>query len=92
MPQQDLKRIFEAFYRVNDARDRASGGTGLGLAITAQIMALHGGHALARNAPNGGLIVELSLPATVRADEPNTNSSENHSIATVPASEISMHL
>jgi hypothetical protein len=39
-------------------------------------MALHGGHVLARNAPNGGLIVELSLPATVRGDELNTNGSE----------------
>ncbi len=64
--QQDLKRIFEAFYRVNDARDRASGGTGLGLAITERIMALHGGHALARNASNGGLIVELSTPMVPR--------------------------
>jgi two-component system OmpR family sensor kinase len=90
--QQDLKRIFEAFYRVNDARDRASGGTGLGLAITERIMALHGGHALARNASNGGLIVELSLPATVRADELNTDGSENHSIATMPASEIGIPL
>ena len=56
-------------------------------------MALHEGDALARNAPNGGLIVELSLPAIVRANDPNTDSSENHSIATVlPASEISVRL
>ena len=72
--QRDLKRIFEAFYRVNDARDRASGGIGLGLAITERIMALHGGRCLARNASNGGLIVELSS-ATVRADELNTDGS-----------------
>ena len=66
VPDRDLDRIFEAFYRVDEARDRASGGVGLGLAITARIMTLHGGNAKARNASDGGLIVELSLPkATV---------------------------
>jgi two-component system OmpR family sensor kinase len=60
--ERDLPRIFEAFYRVADARDRESGGVGLGLAITSRIMALHGGNAKARNASDGGLIVELWLP------------------------------
>jgi two-component system, OmpR family, sensor kinase len=60
--ERDLGRIFEAFYRVDEARDRASGGIGLGLAITARIMALHGGHAKARNATDGGLVVELWFP------------------------------
>jgi two-component system OmpR family sensor kinase len=62
VPESDLERIFEAFYRVAEARERSSGGTGLGLAITARIMALHGGHSKAHNAPDGGLIVELHLP------------------------------
>jgi len=62
VPDGDLDRIFEAFYRVDEARDRASGGIGLGLAITARVMALHGGNATARNAADGGLIVELSFP------------------------------
>lgn len=62
VPEADRQRIFEAFYRVNEARDRISGGAGLGLAITARVMAVHGGHAQARNAPGGGLLVELSLP------------------------------
>jgi signal transduction histidine kinase len=62
VPEPDLKRIFEAFYRVAESRERSSGGTGLGLAITARIMALHGGYAKAYNAPGGGLIVELHLP------------------------------
>jgi two-component system sensor histidine kinase CpxA len=57
-----LNRIFEAFYRVADSRDRETGGVGLGLAITGRIMALHGGHARARNAADGGLIVELRFP------------------------------
>jgi two-component system OmpR family sensor kinase len=62
VPENDLHRIFEAFYRVADARDRETGGVGLGLAITARIMSLHGGNAKARNAADGGLIVELCFP------------------------------
>ena len=62
VPERDLNRIFEAFYRVAEARERATGGVGLGLAITARIMALHGGSARAKNATDGGLIVELFFP------------------------------
>ena len=62
VPERDLNRIFEAFYRVAEARERATGGVGLGLAITARIMALHGGSAKARNATDGELIVELFFP------------------------------
>ena len=62
VPEPDLERIFEAFYRVAESRERSSGGTGLGLAITARIMALHGGYSKAHNAPDGGLIVELHFP------------------------------
>jgi two-component system, OmpR family, sensor kinase len=70
VPEADLERIFEAFYRVAEARERSDGGTGLGLAITARIMALHGGHARAQNAPDGGLIVELHFP---QAEMPPTD-------------------
>jgi len=70
VPEPDLERIFEAFYRVAEARDRDSGGIGLGLAITARIMALHGGGAKAKNAADGGLIVELRFPA-VHGATPN---------------------
>jgi two-component system sensor histidine kinase CpxA len=70
VPDADRKRIFEAFYRVNEARDRISGGAGLGLAITARVMALHGGFAHARNATDGGLIVELSMPEPKAATAP----------------------
>ncbi len=63
VPVAELDRIFEPFYRVAASRDRDSGGTGLGLAITWRIIALHGGRVIARNAPTGGLIVRIELPA-----------------------------
>jgi two-component system sensor histidine kinase CpxA len=63
VPPAALGDIFQPFYRVADARDRHSGGTGLGLAITAQAIRLHGGQVQASNAPDGGLVVQIELPA-----------------------------
>jgi two-component system sensor histidine kinase CpxA len=62
VPEHEVARIFEPFYRVAEARDRDTGGTGLGLAITARIVDLHGGRILARNAATGGLRVEIEVP------------------------------
>jgi signal transduction histidine kinase len=62
VPAEALQDIFRPFYRVEDARDRASGGTGLGLAITDRAIRLHGGSVAAFNAADGGLVVELRLP------------------------------
>jgi two-component system sensor histidine kinase CpxA len=66
VPEKDLKLIFEPFYRVDAARDRAGGGEGLGLAIAARAIAVHGGSIDARNAPDGGLEVAMRLPALQR--------------------------
>jgi signal transduction histidine kinase len=63
VPEKDLKLIFEPFYRVDAARDRALGGEGLGLAIAARAIAAHGGRIEAHNAPDGGLEVAMRLPA-----------------------------
>jgi signal transduction histidine kinase len=60
--EQKLNEIFRPFYRIDDARDRKSGGTGLGLAIAARAIRLHEGAIHARNAPDGGLIVDISIP------------------------------
>jgi len=62
VPDADLSRIFEPFYRVAESRDRDTGGEGIGLAITAQVMKAHGGSASASNRQGGGLEVRLSLP------------------------------
>jgi len=66
VPEKDLKLIFEPFYRVDAARDRAVGGEGLGLAIAARAIAVHGGSIEARNAPDGGLEVAMRLPELQR--------------------------
>ena len=64
VPEKDLKLIFEPFYRVDAARDRAGGGEGLGLAIAARAIAIHGGNIEARNLPGGGLEVAMRLPVS----------------------------
>ena len=63
VPEKDLELIFEPFYRVDAARNRAMGGDGLGLAIAARAIGIHGGRIQARNLESGGLAVHLSLPA-----------------------------
>ncbi len=63
VPPETLERIFEPFFRVEEARDRQSGGAGLGLAIVQRAISAHGGKVSARNVENGGLEVELDLPA-----------------------------
>ncbi len=63
IPEQDLERVFEPFFRLESSRSRDSGGTGLGLAIARNIARWHGGDIRLRNAPDGGgLIAELNLP------------------------------
>ena len=63
VPAAELDRIFEPFYRVQESRDRGSGGHGLGLSIAATAVRRHGGDIRASNAPDGGLVVEISLPS-----------------------------
>jgi len=62
VPEDELQRIFEAFYRVEKARERGRGGTGLGLAITRRAIEKHGGSIRASNHREGGLEVEIRLP------------------------------
>jgi two-component system, OmpR family, sensor histidine kinase CpxA len=66
VPESELVKIFQPFYRVADDRNRESGGTGLGLAIADRVVRSHNGTISARNATPHGLEVEIRLPlATV---------------------------
>jgi signal transduction histidine kinase len=62
IPQAELERVFEPFYRVEGSRSRDTGGTGLGLTIAGQIAQLHGGTLKLNNLKNDGLEAVLSLP------------------------------
>lgn len=61
IPEADLPFIFDRFWRKDKSRSRASGGTGLGLAISKQLIEAQGGVIEARNLPEGGLQVMISL-------------------------------
>ncbi len=58
----DLPRVFEQFYRGEQARTRAAGGAGLGLAIAQAIVGAHNGRIWAENVPGGGALVGFLLP------------------------------
>jgi len=63
VPDEALEKIFEPFYRIDDARNRQTGGAGLGLSIAERAVRLHGGRVRASNRPEGGLEVEIRIPA-----------------------------
>ena len=70
IPERDLERIFERFYRVDPARSRATGGTGLGLAIVKHVMAAHNGKVTVRSVEDDGSTFTLSIP--LRSDHAST--------------------
>jgi two-component system phosphate regulon sensor histidine kinase PhoR len=61
IPERDLSRVFERFYRVEKSRARDPGGTGLGLAIVKHLVELHGGTVRADNGPRGGARFTITL-------------------------------
>jgi two-component system phosphate regulon sensor histidine kinase PhoR len=62
IPESDLERIFERFYRVDKARSRESGGTGLGLSIVKHLVRRLSGEVRAANRPGGGAVFTVKLP------------------------------
>ncbi len=62
VPPDSLNKLFQPFYRLDDARGRLTGGVGLGLAITERAVRFHGGKVEAFNRPEGGLLVKIDLP------------------------------
>jgi len=63
IPERDLERIFERFYRVDPARSRVTGGTGLGLAIVKHVTAAHGGMVNVASKEGSGSTFTLRLPS-----------------------------
>ncbi len=67
IPQRDLERIFERFYRVDRARSRETGGTGLGLAIVRHVASNHQGDVQVESREGEGSRFTLRLPAPAGA-------------------------
>lgn len=67
IPDEHLARVFDPFYRIEEARDRESGGVGLGLAIVKTCVEVMGGKVHCRNRRPRGLEVALCLPAAPAA-------------------------
>ncbi len=67
LPEEELQRVFQPFYRPDSARSAETGGTGLGLAIVRAIARAHGGEVSLRNrSDRSGLVATLTLPVSDR--------------------------
>ena len=62
VPEADLGRVFERFYRVDKSRTHDPAGTGLGLSIVRHLVELHGGRVSAQNRAEGGAVFTIALP------------------------------
>jgi two-component system, OmpR family, sensor kinase len=69
MTGEQAARVFERFYRTDDARTRVRGGAGLGLAIAASLTAAHGGEITVDTEPGHGAAFHLRLPLAAAPDE-----------------------
>ncbi|MFZ8877680.1 MAG: sensor histidine kinase, partial [Ilumatobacteraceae bacterium] len=68
IPQREIERIFERFYRVDKARSRGTGGTGLGLAIVRHVATNHGGAVEVTSVEGEGSTFVLRIPHAVPVD------------------------
>ncbi len=78
IPERDLQRIFERFYRVDPARSRATGGTGLGLAIVKHVMAAHRGKVTVWSEEGVGSTFTLQMPIVSKTPTARGRSAGGH--------------
>jgi two-component system sensor histidine kinase BaeS len=62
VPEDELPRLFDRFYRVESSRNRHHGGAGLGLALCSNIVEAHNGTIQAQSSPLKGLTIRIELP------------------------------
>ena len=62
IPEEDVPKVFDRFYRVDKARSRESGGTGLGLSIASEIVARHNGKIALNSKLGKGTSITMTLP------------------------------
>jgi two-component system sensor histidine kinase SenX3 len=72
IPARDVERIFERFYRVDQARSRRTGGTGLGLAIVRHVAHNHDGDVTVESRLGEGSVFTLALPAAAPFEPPSS--------------------
>lgn len=68
IPEEDLDKVFDRFYRVDKARSRAAGGTGLGLSIVRDTAVRYGGTVQAARREGGGTVFTVTFPEWKEAD------------------------
>jgi two-component system OmpR family sensor kinase len=67
LSREQAQRVFERFYRADEARTRQTGGTGLGLAIVSALVSAHGGAVSVESAPGQGATFRVALPLAAEA-------------------------
>jgi len=81
IPEEDIPRIFDRFYRVDKARSRAAGGTGLGLSIVRDTVEQYGGKVSAQQRESGGARFIVTFPECVKQVSAGENSSEEDGLS-----------
>jgi signal transduction histidine kinase len=81
IPEQEIERVFEPFYRVEASRNASTGGTGLGLSIARNLAQSMGGDVTLRNRQGGGLEAKLVLPRARQTPPQQSTASSGDGIA-----------